>query len=60
MTRLDQEFSWRKVQKQAQATSLISPRQFYGLDRDSFGVELAKVTLMLGEDLALEEAARHT
>ncbi len=57
MTRLDQEFSYRKVQKQAQATSLVSPRQFYGLDRDTFGVELAKVTLMLAKKLALEEAA---
>jgi type II restriction/modification system DNA methylase subunit YeeA len=57
MSRLDKEFSWRTVQKQAQATSLISPRQFFGIDRDSFGVELTKVTLMLAKKLALDEAA---
>ena len=57
MARLDKEFSWKKVQKNAQATSLISPKQFYGIDRDSFGVELAKVTLMLAKKLAVDEAA---
>lgn len=57
MARLDKEFSWKNVSKQAQATSLISPRQFYGLDRDSFGVELTKVTLMLAKKLAIDEAA---
>ncbi|MFX4574037.1 DNA methyltransferase, partial [Acinetobacter baumannii] len=34
-----------------------SPRQFFGVDRDSFGVELTKVTLMLAKKLALNEAA---
>ncbi|MBX5177321.1 class I SAM-dependent DNA methyltransferase [Rhizobium lentis] len=57
LARLEKEFSWQKVQKVTQSTSLISPRQFYGLDRDSFGVELAKVTLMIAKKLALEEAA---
>jgi hypothetical protein len=40
------------------AVSLISPRQFYGVERDSFGVELAKVTLMLAKKLALDEAQK--
>ena len=57
MARLESEFSWRKVQKVTYATSLISPRQFFGLERDSFGVELAKVTLMIAKKLALEEAS---
>lgn len=57
MARLDKEFSWKTVQKQAQAMSLISPRQFFGIERDSFGVELTKVTLMLAKKLALDEAA---
>lgn len=57
MSRLEKEFSWRKVQKQVPTTSLISPRQFYGIEQDSFGVELAKVTLMLAKKLALDEAA---
>lgn len=37
------------------ATS-IQTRQFFGLDTDPFAVELAKVTLMLGKKLALDEA----
>ena len=37
------------------AASVISPRQFYGIDKNPFGVELAKVTLVLGKELALKE-----
>lgn len=40
------------------SVSLVSPRQFFGLDRDSFGVELAKVTLMVAKKLALDEALK--
>ncbi len=40
------------------AVSLINPRQFFGLEQDSFGVELAKVTLMLAKKLALDEARK--
>jgi hypothetical protein len=36
-------------------TSLVSIHQFYGIDRNSFAVELAKVTLMLAKELALTE-----
>jgi len=43
-------------QAQVKTVSLISPKQFYGIDRDSFGTELAKVTLMLAKKLALDEA----
>jgi SAM-dependent methyltransferase len=35
--------------------SLLSTRQFYGIDVNRFAVELAKVTLMLGKKLALDE-----
>lgn len=35
--------------------SLISTRQFYGIDINPFAVELAKVTLMLAKKLALDE-----
>ncbi len=35
--------------------SLISTKQFYGIDTNSFAVELAKVTLMLAKKLALDE-----
>ena len=43
-------------QAQVKTVSLVSPKQFYGIDRDSFGVELAKVTLMFAKKLALDEA----
>lgn len=46
----------KEFQKQVGTLSLISPRQFFGLDIDAFGVELAKVTLLLGKKLALDEA----
>jgi type II restriction/modification system DNA methylase subunit YeeA len=35
--------------------SLISTKQFYGIDTNPFAVELAKVTLMLAKKLALDE-----
>jgi hypothetical protein len=36
-------------------TSLVSTTQFFGIDLDSFAVELAKVTLMLAKRIALAE-----
>jgi SAM-dependent methyltransferase len=42
--------------KQAKLISAISPLQFFGIDNDPFGVELAKVTLMLAKKLAHDEA----
>ena len=56
MTKLKATVSDKAFEENAKTVSLISPRQFYGLDRDSFGVELAKVTLMLAKKLALDEA----
>jgi hypothetical protein len=56
MAKLKESVSERTFSEQAKTVSLISPRQFYGIDRDSFGVELAKVTLMLAKKLALDEA----
>jgi hypothetical protein len=41
------------------STTSIQTRQFFGIDKDAFAVELAKVTLMLGKKLALDEA-HHT
>lgn len=37
--------------------SLISTNQFHGIDNSPFAVDLAKVTLMLGKKLALDEMA---
>lgn len=56
MAKLKDTVSEKNFREQAKTVSLISPRQFYGIDRDSFGVELAKVTLMLAKKLALDEA----
>lgn len=56
MAKLKASVSETNFQAQAKTISLISPQQFYGIDRDSFGVELAKVTLMLAKKLALDEA----
>jgi len=56
MLRLKSLVSASEFQKQSTLLSAINPRQFYGIDNDSFGVELAKVTLMLAKKLALNEA----
>lgn len=56
MTKLKATVSEKSFEEHAKTVSLISPRQFYGIDRDTFGVELAKVTLMLAKKLALDEA----
>jgi hypothetical protein len=50
------KFSRREVEREFKSTTLISPKQFLGIDRDPFGVELAKVTLMLAKKLAIDEA----
>ncbi|MGD0680026.1 MAG: DNA methyltransferase [Polyangiaceae bacterium] len=44
-----------KTQQQAK-TAHVSLRQFFGIDKDSFAVELAKVELLLAKKLAIDEA----
>lgn len=56
MLRLKAMVSASEFHKQAKLISGISPLQFYGIDNDSFGVELAKVTLMLAKKLAHDDA----
>ena len=56
LTKLREIVSDKKFEELSKSLNLISPRQFYGIDRDSFGVELTKVTLMLAKKLALDEA----
>lgn len=58
MLRLKAMVSAKEFQAQAKLISGISPLQFYGIDNDPFGVELAKVTLMLAKKLAHDEAVR--
>lgn len=56
LAQLKTSISKNRFREHVKSASIISPRQFYGIDRDSFGVELAKVTLMLAKKLALDEA----
>jgi SAM-dependent methyltransferase len=46
----------QKAKQEAGTTSLVSTKQFYGIDNNVFAVELAKVTLMLAKELAIEES----
>jgi Type I restriction enzyme R protein N terminus (HSDR_N)/N-6 DNA Methylase len=57
MSRLQGILSTAEFQRRAPTPMIINPKQFFGLDIDPFGVELAKVTLMLAKKLALDEAA---
>ncbi|MEJ7815672.1 MAG: DNA methyltransferase [Rubrobacter sp.] len=45
----------RRAQAEFGTTSRLSTRQFYGIDKNPFGVELAKITLVLAKELALAE-----
>ncbi len=54
MLRLKALVSPAEFEKQSTLLNAINPRQFFGMDNDSFGVELAKVTLMLAETLVSE------
>lgn len=57
MTRLQDVLNTAEFEKRAPTLMMIDPKQFFGIDIDPFGVELAKVTLMLAKKLALDEAA---
>ena len=58
MLRLKAMVSHENFLKQARKIISIGPKQFFGIDNDPFGVELAKVTLMLAKKLAHDEAVR--
>jgi hypothetical protein len=45
----------KQADKRLGSSSLIATRQFFGIDNNPFAVELAKVTLMLAKELAIEE-----
>jgi hypothetical protein len=57
MSRLQELLSPKEFLKRATTLTIITPKQFFGIDIDPFGVELAKVTLMLAKKLAFDEAA---
>ena len=50
------QFNRRDVERELKIDNANQPKQFFGIDRDMFGVELAKVTLMLAKKLAIDEA----
>ncbi|MBY5765213.1 class I SAM-dependent DNA methyltransferase [Rhizobium leguminosarum] len=56
LQRMKETVSAANFAKEALTLTVVSPKQFYGLEIDGFGVELAKVTLMLAKKLALDEA----
>ena len=55
LTRL-QKLIPKEFSARARPFSIVTPKQFFGMDIDPFGVELAKVTLMLAKKLAMDEA----
>lgn len=56
LQRIKDAVSPKEFQKQAKSLNVVSPKQFHGIDLDGFGVELAKVTLMLAKKLAMDDA----
>jgi hypothetical protein len=56
VTKLREMKQTEEIKKELTVLHGVSPKQFYGIDRDSFGVELTKVTLMLAKKLAIDEA----
>ncbi len=56
LLRLKAMVSAKEFENQSKQLVAISPLQFHGIELDSFGVELAKVSLMIAKKLALDEA----
>lgn len=56
MLRLKAMVSRQEFDNQSKQLVNISPSQFHGIDLDTFGVELAKVSLAIAKKLALDEA----
>ena len=46
------------AQRGVRPTNMVRPQQLFGIDSDPFAVELAKVTMLLGQKLAFDEAMR--
>jgi SAM-dependent methyltransferase len=54
LAKIHEKFGAR-AKRSVGTASLVSTKQFFGIDLDPFAVELAKVTLMLGKRIALAE-----
>ena len=55
LSRLEAILSPKEFAAQTKQISVVTPKQFFGLDTDNFGVELAKVSLMIAKKLARDE-----
>jgi hypothetical protein len=55
LNKIHQNFG-SEAAKKVGVQTLVSPKQFFGIDNSFFAVELAKVTLMLAKELSIKEA----
>ncbi len=55
MARIHAEFG-RRAREAVGSRSMVSTKQLFGIDIGAFAVELAKVTLMLAKELAIDES----
>ncbi len=55
LARVHAEFG-RQARQAVGTRSLVGVKQCFGLDKDEFAVELAKVTLMIAKELAIDES----
>jgi type II restriction/modification system DNA methylase subunit YeeA len=55
LDKMQANFSAKSIPKETGRSSLIATNQFYGIDIKPFAVELARVTLLIGKKLALDE-----
>jgi hypothetical protein len=58
LTRLKEAKPTSEITEALKAVHGLSPKQFFGIEKDSFGCELTKVTLMLAKKLAIDEAKK--
>lgn len=56
LRKIEREYSAKALRRHVHTVPSVSARQFFGIDVNGFGVELAKVTLMLAKKLAIDEA----
>ncbi|MFG1691208.1 DNA methyltransferase [Gemmatimonadota bacterium] len=56
LKRIRRGFSPRTFEKHVHTVPTVSPQQFFGIEINGFGAELAKVTLMLAKKLGIDEA----
>lgn len=55
MAKIHADFG-KRAQKDVGTRAEVSTTQFFGVDKEPFAVELAKVTLMLAKELAIDES----